>query len=711
MPSRTTDRRSSTVLRWFACLVIQRHRAVIAMWIVALAVCGAGALNLSGELANRTEPVPGSESERAAHILANEIPGHRGSRLVFFLTFRHPRGDTNKQSLHLVRRVLARRRDVLTITQEGAAVSPGDPPPLNIVAVSAYLDISDAAAQKLLPSIREQMVRVQDHSVRIRLLGDPPTSERYSVVARHDLERAELLAFPLTMLLLLIAFRSVVAAFLPLLLAGATLIVTFAALALIGQHVALSVFVTNTASILALGLSIDFSLFVVTRFREELRRSSTVDEALLTTMTTTGRAILLSSVTIAASLQGLTVMGLQLFSSMAIGATAAALLSGLSAVTLLPAVLRLGATASRLDPARVTLQRRRPSGHGWDRLATTVTTRPVPWLLASVLLLVLLALPARSLTLDAHTITALPASDPVRVTNAAFMHRFWPGVSQPVEVVTLDTAEHADKTIVADADVRQVYPTTTGYHGWEYLRVILDSGPDRIASQHAVERLRRALKRQPYQSYVGGTAARTLDLLDRVSDRAVAVVLMTIALGFALLAWGLRSVVIPLKAVLSTLLSTVAALGALLHLPGTDVSAHHVEFFVPLFLFAILFGLSIDYEIFLLSRIREAAAEGATTRAAVHQGLVRSARSITLAGLAMTTVFLALGTSTLEPLRQLGVGLAIAVVLDITVVRCVLVPASVVLLGRWNWWFPGARGTLSPTRSTSSRQQTAGTEL
>jgi RND superfamily putative drug exporter len=227
------------------------------------------------------------------------------------------------------------------------------------------------------------------------------------------------------------------------------------------------------------------------------------------------------------------------------------------------------------------------------------------------------------------------------------------------------------------------------------MQVILAEPPDSAASQRAVLRLRARLDRQAARSYVGGVTAGVIDLTRRVSDRSPVAILVTVALGLLVLVTGLRALVVPVKAVLSTLLSVAATIGILLRIEHT----HRLEFFVPLFLFAILFGLSVDYEIFLLSRIREAVLAGHPNREAVRRGLIGSARSISLAGLALIVVFAAFATSSLAPFRQLGIGLTIAVALDVTLVRCVLVPATVVLLGRWNWWWPGRSGM--PARAST----------
>jgi RND superfamily putative drug exporter len=464
------------------------------------------------------------------------------------------------------------------------------------------------------------------------------------------------------------------------------------------------VFVTNTATILALGLSVDFSLFVVTRYREELARDAgSVERALTTTMTTTGRAVLLSACTIAASLAGLYVVGVSTFSTMAIGATLATLGAAATALTLLPATIRLA--GHRIEWLRIDrVARAAARATVWSRLARVVTGHPVAALLASLLVLVLLALPVRSFGLDVHTEQLLPRNDGLRRDMTHLSHVIAPGATAPINIVTRDELAHVKGLVQPLPGVAQVWSEVNGTGGWSSLQAIARASPDGEASRQLVVRIRALLARRAHaETLVGGTIAGSIDLVDRIGQRAPWAILTATTVCFLVLAWGLRSLVIPLKAVLTTLLSVAATLGLLLRLFHGSGAQPHLEFFVPLFLFAILFGLSIDYEVFLLSRIREAAAAGHDHREAVRRGLIGSARSITLAGLTLTTVFLAFATSRLLPFQQLGVGLALAVVLDITLVRCVLVPAAVVLLREWNWWWPWERSRVSPARGGGRR--------
>jgi RND superfamily putative drug exporter len=665
------------MLAALAQLTTRRPRAVIAAWLLVAAGCAVFAFGLAGRLADRGFAVPGSDSARVTAIMRRSIPGHAGAELFAVARVRTADPHWPDDATAAVRRALLRFRVVAQVRYEAASIVDAT---TGSVIVAILLRADAAEAEKHVPELRAALARASRSGRRLQLTGAPVVAERYGSIARRDLERAELLSLPLIAIVLLIAFQAPLAALLPLVLAGVTLLVAFAFLAAMGERVGLSVFVVNTASILALGLGIDFSLFLMTRFRQELAAAGSLLEALVRTMTTTGRTVLLSALTIATSLVGLLLVGVGVFTSMALAATVMTLLAALAALTLLPALIV--AIGPRIEWLRIDrVARAAARARVWNALGRVVTGHPVLALVGSTAVLVVLALPAASLKLEVKTVQDLPRGEPVRRAAGA--------LGGPATIVTRDRLSRVAALIGGSGGVQQVWDTVEGSGGWSSMQAILQSAPDSAASRAQVARMRRTLARDPRRTYVGGITAGIIDLTHRVDVRARWVVLVTVALGFVMLAWALRSLVIPAKAVLTTLLSAAATLGVLVRVSGGP----HLEYFVPLVLFAILFGLSVDYEVFLLSRIRDAVEEGQEHRAAVRAGLVRSGRSITLAGLTLMLVFAAFSRSSLGPFRQLGTGLALAVVLDVTIVRCVLVPAAVVLLGRWNWWFP-IRGPL-----------------
>lgn len=657
------------MINMLARLAVTRAWTIVAVWVLVVGASIVVTFTLFSELGNRGVKVPGSDSARASSIYRQFILGHDGSELYAVITHLPPNFDAGIGGPRMVRRALAGRPEVADVRYE--VFTRGG------VIVEIRLRIDAESAEQRVPAIRAALRQARPRSARIWLGGAAAISERYSTIARHDLGVAERLSFPLTFLLLVIAFQSVLAALLPVVLAAATLFVAFAILALIGTHLGLSVFVTNTTSILALGLSIDFSLFFVTRVRQELLRGVDVRAAIGQAMATTGRAIFLSAITIAAALSGLLVVGVSLFSSMALGATLAALLAASASLTLLPAFIFLIHGHIEWQP-KGRVARATGGGRSWRLIAGGVTRHPAIAIGASLIVLAVLAVPATTISLGFSIVSALPQNEPVRLASARG--------SATVELVTKDDPDWMVRTV--NKTVGTIWDPRHGRNGWIAMKAIVRDHSDGVVAHRAVRRLRAAVRSRSALTHVGGATADMMDLTARLAQRTRYVILITGLAGFCLLAMGLRSILVPFKAIVGTLLSTVAALGVLARLYAESGGIAHIEFFVPLFLFTILFGLSTDYEIFLLTRIREAVVAGYDTREAVRRGLFESARSITLAGLTLVTVFLAFATSSLRPVQQLGVCLAIAVVIDITLVRCVLIPAAVVVLQRWNWWFP-----------------------
>jgi RND superfamily putative drug exporter len=646
-------------------------------------------LGLFVQLTNRDIDVPGSGSDRVERILRDDVPSHSGTELFVLMRVRRPGTDPNAEDSipRAIRRVLGHQPGPRFVRIVGASIEYGrtrainPPPAVANIMVSFRLKTDPDGAERLVPELRAKLTRASNKRISMTLLGWPALSERYSTVARQDLARSEAITFPVTLSILLVAFLSVIAAVLPLLLAGAALIVTLALLFSIAHGAGLSVFVTNTASVLALGLSIDYSLFIITRVREEMRAGHSVEAAVLQTLATTGRAVVLSGVTLATALLSLFVVGVGLFSSMAIGATLGALVAVLGAVTLVPAIACL--LGPRIDVLTVRpFARAAERASAWHTLGRAVVNHPTLAISGSLAILLALAVPVRSLQLGLHTLTALPPNDPVRVAA----QRFEPA---PVDIVTRDNPDRISRVLSKIHGVREVWPLL-GTHGWRGMQTSLEFPPDSAEARMIVHQIRTRLFQQKFDhTYVGGPTALALDLTKRVSTRTPYVVLTTTLLAVLILAVGLRSIIIPIKAVLATLLSVAAALGIVLRIFPASAGNPTLEFFVPLFLFVVIFGLSIDYEVFLLSRIAEVVRSGGSNRDGVVLGLVRSGRPMTLAGVTLATVFLALTSSSFASFRQLGAGIAVAIVLDVTLVRCLLIPAAVVLLGRWNWWFPG----------------------
>lgn len=517
-----------------------------------------------------------------------------------------------------------------------------------------------------------------------------------------DLGRAELLAFPILFLLSLWVFRGVVAALLPLLVAGLSVLITFVVLRLVNDSVTgLSIFALNLVTGLGLGLAIDYSLFVVSRYREELERHGPGLTALRATLATAGRTVLFSALTVAAALASLLVFPLRFLYSMGIGGAVVALVAAGVALVVLPAVLvLLGARVNALSPARWrrSLERdARAEGSGaWYRLSRAVMRRPAIIATLSAALLLLAGVPFLGVEFKPADVRNLPAGSQARQATELVERTFPRNAVDPVRaVVTAPRSARAEiaayaRRLPGDAAA----PRFLGRDTW--LVALAPRGDPTDAAGLRLVRSVRAIA-APGPVVVGGEGAAFLD--QQASLKAglpIAIALLAVT-TFAVLFVMTGSVLLPLKALVLNLLTVSAAFGILVlvfqdgHLESVldFKSAGGLEATQPVLLFAVSFGLATDYGVFLLSRIKEARDAGLGEREAVAAGLERTGRIVTAAALLFCVAIGAFATSGVLFIKQVGVGTALAVAIDASIVRALLVPSLMALLGRRNWWAPG----------------------
>jgi RND superfamily putative drug exporter len=546
-----------------------------------------------------------------------------------------------------------------------------------------------AGAEQRTPAIEAAIKRGANRHISFGLFGEAVISYQYTKIIETNLRRAELIALPATACVVLIAFLSVVAALLPVLLASASLVCVLAIVHLLSLAFEQNVFILSIAPAIALGLSIDYSLIVITRFREEREQGCEIDGAITRAMNTAGRAIMLSGLTIAMTLPALAIIGIGLFTSIAVGGIVASLTATTAACTLLPATISL--LGDRLD--LLSLKPAVSASHRatfWRRLAAAVTTHPQLAALASVLVMLTLATQAASLRFAFGGAATLPTHSAATREVGDLTATLGAGATGLVKVVSDDPG--ARPILEENPDVRLVWRVISGVGQWKEYEVVLKTAPESQESHQTVAELRREL--HGAGSAVGGVSAGEMDLAARLGARMPLVLAVAIAIVLIVLSIGLKSLLVPVKAVVCSALSVMATLG-LLQICFPAPSEHAViPFFVPIVAFALVLGLSIDYEVFLLTRMRELVAAGQTTDFAVAQSLVRTGRPITLAGLAVMAVFAAFSLSSLPAVSQLGVAVLLGVLLDITLVRWILSPAFVVLAGRWNWWLPWSGGSV-----------------
>jgi uncharacterized membrane protein YdfJ with MMPL/SSD domain len=551
--------------------------------------------------------------------------------------------------------------------------------------------------------------------VTIEETGDITASQARDTVVNRDLHRAELLSVPVTLLVLLFAFGAVIAALVPVLLALTAVAAAFGLLGPLSQLFPLDDSTKTVVVLIGMAVGVDYALFYVMRSREERRRGRSPDEALSRTVRTSGRTVVVSGSTVAVAMAGMFFVGLEVFNGIAIGTIAVVVCAVLGSVTVLPAVLEL--LGARIDRGRIPFLPHARSDSSkarfWPGVIERVLRRPVLSLALSAGLLIALAVPALGLHLSTPSDESLSSQNDPTLTAFAHVRADFPGTAVPARLVIVGPAgqhgaaaralEQLERLAVARGIVHRPFTVTTGRDGVSAAVELPLSGAGANAeSRRAIQVLRhdlipKTLGRVPgVETALTGATAEDVDFTHQIKHGIPYVIVFVLAFAFLLLLVAFRSIVVPLKAIVLNLLSVGAAYGLLVL-----VFQHHwaepilgftsngsIISWLPLFLFVILFGLSMDYHVFILSRVREAVDEGMSTEAAVKHGITATAGVVTSAAFVMVAVFSLFGSLSSLELKQAGVGLASAVLIDATIVRAVLLPATMKLLGEWNWYLP-----------------------
>ncbi len=596
---------------------------------------------------------------------------------------------------------------------------------------------------KTFPAIREKLT---NPSLDIKVGGQAATNAAFTEIIENDLKIAETISFSLLAVLLVIVFRGLVAAALPLMVGGFAILGAFLVTRLLTNVTDISQFAINVIIFLGLGLAIDYSLFIVSRFREELRGSGDVKKAISSTMATAGRTVLFSGITVMISLLALLVFPLGFLRSMGLGGAAAVLVAMLGALVLLPAVLsKLGTRVYALSFGSVKKERGaiRAGKFGaaerrsiWYRLSLAVMKRPVLVIILTLTPLVLSGLPFLRAELQTPDYRSLPGGNEVRVVSESLRNDF-PGKPNPVQIVLKSDRSLTESAQLSALDsyakdvaklpginsAESLLTATPGLDTVDLASLLSRNTPDSArlkeryfsdnakvtyvnvyyegtmfarANQQLVEDIRKLPSPSSLQVHVGGNTAELVDLLAALRTGVPYALALIIVTLFILLFLMLGSVIIPLKAILLNILSLAASFGAIVwvfqdghfeKLLGFE-SVGAIDANQPILIFAIAFGLSMDYAVFLLSRIKEQHDRTKDTEEAVAEGVQKTGSIITSAALLLIVVVGAFGTSQIPLMKQLAVGLVLAIAIDAVVIRMLLVPATMKLLGKYNWWAP-----------------------
>jgi uncharacterized membrane protein YdfJ with MMPL/SSD domain len=592
---------------------------------------------------------------------------------------------------------------------EAALVSPDR----STVRISAEIAGDQGAVDQRLDHVRTFLdeIRAAHRDLRIHSLDGRMANQDIQELVNGGLDASLRLTIPLTFLILLVAFGAAIAALIPLVLAVTALLAAFGVLGLYSQAIdPVSPYASQLIVLIGLAVAVDYSLFMVTRYRTERRAGRVKVEAIRVASATAGRAVFFSGLAVMFSIGGLFLLNDNLFRSMAIGTIAVVAIAVVGSLTFLPATLAI--LGDNVDRLRVPFLRRdRLEGSGvWAVLVRAVMRRPIVAFLVAGAALVAVSVPATRLHMGQSDFASFPDSiDAVAGVN--LLNEKWPQGSDLALQVVVTHADRPD-TKAAIEGLSERILALDGISGPSQTRPSVDGTVSLVSyvmagsqndehNRDIVREVRRDLVPAAFagladvDAYVTGRAAFTLDVVDFYARGMPLVMAFVLGLSFLLLLVAFRSIVIPIKAILLNLLSTGAAFGLLVlvfqdgHLAGLlSFKPGPIEAFVPVFIFTILFGLSMDYHVFILTRIKEARDHGLSTNEAVARGISITSGTVTSAAAIMVVVFSVFVTLELVVIKQLGFGLATAVLIDATIVRSVLLPATMRLLGDWNWWLP-----------------------
>ncbi len=688
-------------MRRLATFLHSNGRRVLAIAVLGAVIAGVFGVGVSNSLWPYSAKDPASQSVKAG----TRFEASTGRQIDAGVVALVSSGNVGTSAArHRVNQVAADLRAQPDVAQVQSFYTSHNPAMVSRDRQSTYVlayfqPLSDKALKNVAQKIENRFAGQGD----VKLGGDAVANAQANTQVGNDLAHAELLAFPFIFLLSLLFFRSLVASLLPPLLGGLAIVVTFFVLRIVASFVDVSVFALNFTTGLALGLAIDYSLFIVSRYREESANHGYGAEALTRTLQTAGRTVLFSSLTIAAAVASLMVFPQSFLYSMGIAGAIVAVTAATLALTVLPAILAvLGPRINALAPRR--LQRAaereaRAAERGfWYRLSHFVMRRPAAVAVGSAALLIALGIPFTHIKFIQADARVLPATASGRQVDTALNRQFLPNRTSPLEVVAGASASSPQVRQLAARigrlpDVSAVATQPAGAH-----TALIAVAPTHGSLTSQTEQLVRNVRAIKAPLYVG-VAGETASFVDLEHSLAVHLpVVLALVIGATLLVLFLftGSVLLPVKAVLMNFLTLSAMFGILVfafqdgHLQGL-LSFHSegaLDATQPIFLFAVAFGLATDYGVFLLSRIKEAREAGASNAEAVAVGLERTGRIVTAAALLFAVAIGAFATSQIIFIKELGIGAALAVLIDASIIRALLVPSLMRLLGSANWWAP-----------------------
>lgn len=707
-------------MRRLAAFTVRRRRAVLLAALLFLPVCAAFGGGVATRLTHGGFDDPSSESTRVHQEQERRFDAGRYDFVVVLGTDEGDVDDPDVERVGLD--VTDALRDAPGVAGVLSYWADGRVPPLRgddgrQALIAARLEGGYDERVERAAELAEELPAVAE-PLAIGFSGQAAVAEAASRQAEEDLQRSELLSAPFTFVALVIVFGSLVAALLPLSVAVVTVLGTFLALTLLTGVTDVSVFALNLTTGLGLGLAIDYSLFVVARYREELAGGHDVEPALARAMQTAGRTVAFSAGTVMVSMLALLLFPITYLRSFGYAGLIVVPLAAATAIVVLPALLAV--LGPRVDAGRLIRHERARAVPGfWGRQAQRVVRQPWPYIVVVTAVLLVLALPFRNFESGRIDDRVLPTSNPARQATDDLRRNFTLGESEPLEVlVDADVSEEAigqlAKDILEVPGVARVDAITGSYlegvvvppndlsasrfdgGPGTWLSVVPSVEPVSLEAEEVVAQV-RALSTDDVPVLVGGASAELVDTKAAIGDTLPWALLVVAGATLLLLFFMTGSLLVPVKALALNILSLTATFGGMVwvfqegHFDGVlgFTATGSLDAFTPVLMFCIAFGLSMDYEVFLLSRMKEEYDLERDNEAAIIVGLDRTGRVVTAAALLLSIVFVALATSDVAVVKLFGVGLMVAVLVDAFLIRATLVPALMSLAGRANWWAPG----------------------
>jgi len=700
-------------MKTFSAFITAHAKAIVAIWFVIFIAMAMFAMQLPSKLQGDGFFVEGDHTY-VTNELAETFDLPSDTILVVF----DPAEDKKIQD---TLKKLEKVKEIHSIQ------SPLDDPSLQKNGIAYAMVHIKNDVENLPDVVKDIRSLIEDDEVSIT--GGPVISEDINTASQKDLASAEAIGLPIAIIVLLLAFGTVVASILPIIIGVVTVVTAFGILTLLSGNVNLSIFVLNIVPMLGLALSIDFALLFINRYREERAHTSIV-QAIQTAIQTAGRSIIFSAVCVMIGLGAMIVIDVEIFHNIALGGTIVVLLAVLSGLTLLPATMTL--LGDRLNKWR--LLRAKPGGaNRWRGFAGFVMKHPVTIVIAALLLLGIGMIPLKDIKLTIPQVDSLPTKYEARAAYDKLDETFGLGDTSTLYLLAerkegWDDSEAREliytiqEKLLEDPlvnDVSTIY-TTSNIKSPEELTASLEIPQvaeqlkpiqdtfskgnqlfipitlDAAGSSTTAQKFARTWKDQDLgvNFALGGPAKFNQEIFDEISSKIFLAVSIIIISTFFILMLAFRSILIPLKAIIMNIIGLSSAFGILVYIfqyGHLGIEAGTIVLIIPVIVFCLVFGLSMDYEVFLISRIQEEYQKDADNTRATIDGLTSTSRIITSAALIMIVITGAFAFTDVMPVKQIGVGIAIAVAIDATIIRLMLVPSLMKLLGDWNWWLPFAK--------------------